>query len=184
MNAKNAKVGAIIRNYRRKKRMTLQELADQTHLSVSFLSQAERDICSITLVTLGRIADALGVNLRSLFAISERESFVKSKENAVLINLERSFTSYVMLSGKFENREMEALILTMEPHMSDAEECSHEGEEFYYVLQGTATFVVNGEKYIISEDESIHFPSFLRHKTMNLGDDTLRMISVITPKIF
>jgi transcriptional regulator with XRE-family HTH domain len=184
MYPKEAKAGTAIRHYRQKKRMTLRELASRTRLSVSFLSQVERGICSITLVSLRKIADAMGVNLRSIVALDEPESFVKRKENSVQIHLEKSYTSYVLLSGKFENREMEALILTMEPRMADAEESSHEGEEFFFVLQGMATITVEGEKYVIPEGESIHFPSFLRHKVMNLGDKTLRMVSVVTPRIF
>jgi len=136
------------------------------------------------LVSLGRIAKALDVNLRSLVAVDKPESFFKRQENAVRVRLVKSYTSYVLLSGKFDNREMDAFVLTMEPHMSDAEETSHEGEEFYFVLEGPGTFVIDGEKYVVGEGESIHFPSFLRHKIMNLGDETLRMISVITPNIF
>ena len=49
-------VSKKIRKIRREKNITLKELSEKTELSVSFLSQFERGISSITLVSLKKIA--------------------------------------------------------------------------------------------------------------------------------
>ena len=51
---------------------------------------------------------------------------------------------------------MESLLLRMEPLRSDFEPCTHEGEEFIYILEGTARFTVDGKEYVVTEGESIH----------------------------
>lgn len=173
-----------IRKRRLEKNMTLKELSEKTNLSVSFLSQVERGISSMTIVSLKSIANALDVSLKDLVDVDYRTSFVNKKDNQILLRLEKSFMSYIRLSGKFENRKLEAITVTMKPNFCQEEESTHEGEEFYYVLKGTATFVVDGAEYIVGEGETIHYPSTLLHKTMNPEDQELVMLSIITPTIF
>ena len=50
-----------IRKIRRENNITLKELSERTDLSVSFLSQFERGVSSITLVSLKKIAEALNL---------------------------------------------------------------------------------------------------------------------------
>ena len=173
-----------IRKRRLEKKMTLKELSEKTNLSVSFLSQVERCISSMTIVSLKSIADALDVLLRDLVDVDDRTSFVKNKDNQILLRLEKSYISYTRLSGKFENRKLEGILVTMKPNFYEQEESTHEGEEFYYVLKGTAVFIVDGVKYEVSEGETIHYPSSLLHKTTNPGDEELVMLSIVTPTIF
>ncbi|MHB1391707.1 MAG: helix-turn-helix domain-containing protein [Clostridia bacterium] len=173
-----------IRKRRLEKKMTLKELSEKTNLSVSFLSQVERGISSMTIVSLKNIANALGVSLRDLVDVDDRTSFVNKKDNQILLRLEKSFISYIRLSGKFENRKLEGILVTMKPNFYEHEETSHEGEEFYYVLKGSAVFIVDGAEYRISEGETMHYPSTLLHRTINPEDQELVMLSIITPTIF
>ncbi|HYF82178.1 MAG TPA: XRE family transcriptional regulator [Clostridia bacterium] len=173
-----------IRKRRLEKNMTLKELSEKTNLSVSFLSQVERGISSMTIVSLKSIANALDVSLRDLVDVDDKTSFVNKKDNQILLRLEKSFISYIRLSGKFENRKLEGVLVTMKPNFYESEETSHEGEEFYYVLKGSAVFIVDGAEYIISEGETMHYPSTLPHKTINPEDQELVMLSIITPTIF
>lgn len=55
-------IGAKIKSLRKERKLTLKQIADQTNLSISFLSQVERSKSSITLESLKKISEALGVN--------------------------------------------------------------------------------------------------------------------------
>lgn len=173
-----------IRKRRLEKKMTLKELSEKTNLSVSFLSQVERGISSMTIVSLKNIANALDVPLRDLVDVDDRTSYMYKKDNQILLRLEKSFISYTRLSGKFDNRKLEGILVTMKPNFYEEEESTHEGEEFYYVLKGTALFIVDGIEYRVNEEEAIHYPSTLLHKTINPGDEELVMLSIVTPTIF
>ena len=177
------KISSKIREIRKKQGITLKELSEKTQLSVSFLSQVERGVCSLTITSLKKIADALGVQMRDLIDVEESVSFVNHR-NRQIINLEKSYVSYRRLSGKFENRKLESVLLTMQPNYYDQEMAVHEGEEFYYIMGGTATFVIDGEEYEVGEGEVIHFPSTLPHRTINKEDQELKMLCVTTPTIF
>jgi transcriptional regulator with XRE-family HTH domain len=58
--------GKTIRLQRRLKSLTLKDLAAQTDLSISFLSEVERDVCQPSIASLRKIAQALNISLLGL----------------------------------------------------------------------------------------------------------------------
>lgn len=180
-------VNEKIRRIRREQNITLEEVSRRTELSVSFLSQFEREISSITLVSLKKIAEALGVSMRELFDEEGKQAgqFVhREADGSGFMGLEKKYASYERLSGRFEGRKLESLLLRMEPLRSDFEPCTHEGEEFIYILEGTARFTVDGQEYTVTEGESIHYPSSLLHSIVNIEDRELVFLCIVTPTIF
>lgn len=178
------KISKKIREYRRQRGITLKELSELTQLSVSFLSQVERGVSSMTITSMKRIADALNVQMKDLIDVDDNMSFVNKKDNRMLLHLEKSYISYRRLSGKFEGRKLESVLLTMEPNYYEQEVAVHEGEEFYYIMSGVATFIIDDVEYVVGEGEVIHFPSTIPHKTINKENSELVMLSVATPTIF
>jgi transcriptional regulator with XRE-family HTH domain len=178
------RVSEKIREFRLQKKMTLKGLSERTGLSVGFLSQVERGISSMTIVTLSKIASALEVNMKDLVNFEVRKSFVNRKDNQLLMRMERSFISYIRLNGEFDDRKMEPLIMRVKPGTLEAEECLHDGEEFYYVIKVKAVFIIEDIEHIVCEGESIHYPSNIKHKTLNREDEELVMLNVTIPLIF
>ena len=180
-------VSEKIRKIRREKNVTLKELSERTDLSVSFLSQFEREMTSITLVSLKKIAEALEISMKELFD-DERESqgqFVhRGGKDEGMLQLVKKYASYERLSGKFEGRKLESFLLRMEPLRDDFEPCTHEGEEFLYILEGTARITVDGAEYEVTEGESMHYPSTLLHRIENMEDRELVFLCIVTPTIF
>ena len=136
------------------------------------------------MTSLKKIADALGIPIGKLLDIGEQTSFVNRKDNQIILDLERSYVRYVPLSSTFEGRKLEGILLTMGPHYCDQETMVHTGEEFYYILSGVATFIINGKESEVREGEVIHFPSTLPHRTVNRQPCELKMLCVSTPAIF
>lgn len=62
------KIGNKLRSIRKSKEITLMELAKETKLSVSLLSNIERDVTSPTLVNLIAINEALNITITDLLA--------------------------------------------------------------------------------------------------------------------
>ena len=156
-------------------------------MSVSFLSQFERGVSSVTLVSLKKITEALNISMKELFddETDLRGKFVhKENDGSGMMGLEKKYASYERLSGKFEGRKLESLLLRMEPLRDDFEPCTHEGEEFIYILEGTARFTVDGQEYIVTQGESIHYPSELLHSIVNIEDRELVFLCIVTPTIF
>lgn len=174
-----------VREQRKKKNLTLAELSRKTGISTSFLSQIESGKGVMTLVTLKKIAQALGIPMKALFSeAQEDEEDIRFCSDKDITSLQNNYKRLDIRSGKFAGRKMDAFVLTMDPHFSRFEETSHPGEEFYYILHGICRVHLNGRIYQISEGESIHFPSALTHKLENPGEEELTMVSVITPSLF
>lgn len=63
-------VGQNIRNYRKRKGLKLETLADNLGIDKSTLSKMETGRISITIERVGKIAQALEINFNDLMAIS------------------------------------------------------------------------------------------------------------------
>jgi len=66
------KLGARIREERKKASLTQEKLAELTELSIDFIGYIERGKQAPYLKTLGRIANALGVEVYELFIFQDK----------------------------------------------------------------------------------------------------------------
>jgi Mannose-6-phosphate isomerase len=174
-----------IKRFRKQKKMTLKNMSEVTGFSISFLSQMERGVSPITMTSLKKITSALNIQIKDLFVESEtKEEFVRRSNDIELQGLQRNYKQFSVLSGRFESRKLDSFHLVMEPHFTDFEASSHEGEEFYYVLKGSAIFIIEGVEHTIKMGETIHFPSYKNHSVKNIEDTELEMLCVLTPPLF
>lgn len=72
------KIGNKLRTVRKAKDMTLKELAHLTNLSVSLISNIERDITSPTLINLLSISEALNITITDF--LTEKKSIQNTYE--------------------------------------------------------------------------------------------------------
>lgn len=176
-------ISQTIKKIRKSKNITLKTLSEKTDLSISFLSQVERGVSSLTITSLKKIADALEVNLGSLLSYESSNNYVFRKENPIYLRMQKDYKSHQIVSGKFDERMMEGIIFTIEVG-SRLESFSHEGEEFHYIMKGKALFKIEETAYELTEGEIIHFPSTLDHSINNIGKEELKILSVLTPPLF
>lgn len=176
-----------IKRIRKEKKMTLKDMSEKTGFSISFLSQMERGISPITIVSLKKIASALNIGIKSLFDDEEdlsAECYRTHKDDAALLGLQRNYKYFKILSGRFDNRKIDSFFLAIDPKTQGFEAVTHEGEEFFYVLKGCATFLIEGEEHEVKAGESIHYPSTKPHTVYNRGEEEIEMLCVLTPPLF
>lgn len=179
-----SEISEKIRNLRRKNDLTLKELSEKTGLSVSFLSQVENGTSSLAITSLKKIADALGVSINTFFEDCQNNNFhIKSEEQHV-IKMEGSNSEFVILSGKFSDRAMETMIVSIPPEKVHGHKFNHPGEEFVYVLEGAVIVELDGTDYFVKAGDSIHYPSTIPHMWKNPLEQTTRLLSIVTPRIF
>src|ERR1700726_897875 len=68
-----ARIGAQLRAARLASRMSMAELAAQAGLTKGFVSKLERDLANVSVASLIRLCDALGVSVGSLFQAPKGE---------------------------------------------------------------------------------------------------------------
>lgn len=178
-------VSEKIKKLRLEKGYTLKELSEMTELSQSFLSMVERGTTNLAITSLKKIADAFNIEMTYFFEQNEENSYFyvpESKQEAFW--LQTTSNQFHRLSGKFTNRKLESLLVTLNPFQKKEQLHSHEGEEFYYVITGQVNFIIGDESFLVKEGETIHFPSSLHHEYENPFSEQATMICVMTPILF
>ena len=130
------KIGAKIKSLRLKYGLTQEELADRAELSKGFISQLERDQTSPSIVTLVDILECLGTTPGEFFTETAKEKIVFSE--ADMFEKVQEDSSILWLIPNAQKNQLEPILFTLKPGASSEVDEPHEGEEFGYVLQGSA----------------------------------------------
>jgi len=182
------KVGKIIRNLRLAKNIKLQELAKMTNMSISNLSQLERELSNPSLATLVKIAKALEVPIISLFLNSEKESdnkvvIIRDKERRKVIFPDME-TVYEPLSP-IREAKIEFVLARMEEGKAQKVLVTHKGEEHIYVVKGILEVRIESDAHILKEGDSISFKSSFPHGFRNAGKgEMLAVIAASPPSLY
>lgn len=182
-------LGAAIRHARRKRELTLEQVARKTKLSVSYMSQVERDRMPPSLSSLKRIAEALDVPAGSLmFAKSGTRSdspvaVVRQAARKRLV-FPGSEIRYEMLTPDLRRRASMLWLHAPAGAESGLAPFSHEGEDAVVVLQGRLAVEVGGMWHDLAIGDSIYFDSQLPHRWRNPTNRPTIAIWMSTPPSF
>ena len=139
-------IGARIRAVRKEKGWTLEALASNSGLSTGLLSQVERDLTTLSIVSLSAICHALSIPIESLFSssrpIGQAPSAITRADQQLHIQIGGSPIRYQYLSGQLPDVPVKELLIAEFPPGCDQQDSSHEGQELGYVLRGS--FVLHG----------------------------------------
>jgi transcriptional regulator with XRE-family HTH domain len=161
--------GAELREIRKQKQLTLQNLADRTGLSMSLLSQIERGLVDPTVGTFWKICSALDVPINHFFRRPDDQDPVIRKNRHKLIQLKNSNVKYHVLTP-LQQGKIEFLLIEIEPgEMLEQEQISHSGEECGFILRGELKVLLADREYHLYEGDSIGFSSTSPHRFINPG---------------
>ncbi|MBC7088021.1 MAG: cupin domain-containing protein [Tissierellales bacterium] len=181
-------IGNKIRELRRTKNMTINDLAKNSKLSSGLISQIERNIVSPTIVTLWKISQALDVSIGylldeaidrdknwcSVIRKSERKKLIVSNNNGI----------YELLSPNL-NKKIEFLYITIKPGDSLQNELIvHDGEECGYIIEGKLLIKTAKGDFALNEGDSIYFDSTVPHRYVNIGEVDCISVWAMTPPSF
>ncbi|WP_342513599.1 XRE family transcriptional regulator [Sporosarcina sp. FSL K6-1522] len=174
------KLGANIKDLRLMKRMTLSDVSKKSGLSISFLSQVERSKSSVTMTSLKKISEALGVNVSHFFqATATQSASITRKEDRKELNYRDMSFSFANLGGDFQNPIFEPIIATLLPGETQKKPYSHKGQEFLYVLEGTLTVILNNEEQLLYPGDSLHIESTNPHAWFNASEGPVKLLIVV-----
>lgn len=182
--ADEAAIGAQIRELRKIKGFTLQQVAAQAGISVGYLSQIERNQSRLPIGVLKRICDALGVHMNWFFqptaaAPAEERDFVVRAGGRRRLTFTGAGIVEELLSPNLAG-PLELLLSTLAPG-ADSEDYSHDGAEAGFVLTGTLDLWIGGRKFRLEEGDSFSFRSTEIHRCANPGGAPTQVVWVITP---
>lgn len=178
------KIGHKLKELRKAKGLTQEELADRSELSKGFISQLERDIASPSIATLVDILQCLGTDLKTFFN-DENDEQIVFKEQDYFEKIDGELKNKVeWIIPNAQKNMMEPIRLTIEPGGSTYPDMPHEGEEFGYVLQGSITIHLDNKTYKAKKGEAFYFTAKTEHYITASNKTGATLIWVSTPPSF
>lgn len=179
-------VAERLRERRRELKMTLQEVADSAGFSVGFISQIERGITVPSLISFVAVCRALKTDVGSIFQSPRVEAPITRREARPVYSIggkPGGTVTYERLSANFPGNVLRSTLIH-EPPGFRSESMSHEGEEIFFVVEGSLTIEIDGECTILEAGDSAHFPSSLTHATWNHTAETTTIFHTCTMDVF
>ena len=175
-------LGASIRRTRKRRGLTIQQVAKLSGLSISFISQLERDLLSPSVNSLQKISRALGIQIGGFFeGQGNTGRVVRAAERPRLIYPNRNEEEYLLTPVR--SKKLQVLYYRLKPGATSGDTpYSHDSdEECGVVLRGSLEVSVNGEVYILNSGDAITFDSHLPHTWRNVSDEECEALWVVTP---
>jgi transcriptional regulator with XRE-family HTH domain len=173
-----------IKDKRREKNITVQELAIRANVSKGLISQIENSRTIPSLMVLIEIIKALEIDLNEFFKdirsktndlpilVKRKNDYERfEKEHALGFHYQRIFTKSINPST------IDIVILELEP---DATRPLVETDayEYKYLLSGEVEYQFNEERIILSQGDSMLFDGRIPHTPKNLGTTTASMLVI------
>jgi len=162
-------IGQRIRNIRKEKELSLEEISHMTGFDEDFLSGIEKNKIQPQLGTViklskaldsafGRLISGVGDKLYSITRKNERRTVSRSTSKKG----KRRLYSYKSLAPDVKGRHMEALVVQLEED-PEKEISVHEGEEFIFVLNGEVVLEIGDDKFDLEPGDSAYYLSTTAH---------------------
>lgn len=171
MKIEDIDVGSRIRAQRKRRKLSLNQLASMTGIAASNLSSIELNKSSPTLGTLSKIATAFDMKISSFVDdIFYEKVAVCIPEPADMTGLRSENVTLYLLTGNLSINMMDATTLTFQV---DSVFDSHENSErFLYCVQGLLEALVGQESYEIKKNRGIYLMPEVEALIRNKSDST------------
>ena len=180
-------IGRVVRELRKRQRMTGSDLAAQTGLSVGMLSKIENGVISPSLGTLQSLANALRVPLVQLFNGYAEPRGAMHVKSGMGVETERQGTraghQYHLLGHIGSNASgvvVEPYLIVLTTESDRFPTFQHEGIEMLYMLEGTVGYRHGEQVYRLEPGDTLLFDADAPHGPVDLIQLPARYLSIIT----
>ncbi|WEK34302.1 MAG: XRE family transcriptional regulator [Candidatus Pseudobacter hemicellulosilyticus] len=168
-------IGNQIRERRKKKGITIQELADKASVSKGLVSQIENSRAIPSLVVLIEIIKALDIDLNAFFKDIGNEPngktiLVKRKDDYFSFEKEHAqgFRYHRIFTRNIKHSTVDIVLLELEPKASRPM-VETEAFEYKYILAGEIEYQFEHERIRLNAGDSMLFDGRIPHTPHNIG---------------
>jgi transcriptional regulator with XRE-family HTH domain len=175
-------LGPKLRLLRRERGLSLQQVADSTGISSSFLSLVETGKNDLTVARLIRLVGYYGVAVSDLLPEEEDEpaEILRGEHQRHIPSRSENMDLYLLTSDG--NRAMTPVLATYEVGGGMHEFISYDSEQWDYVLEGSIALIFeDAEPIVLNEGDSAYYSAKRPHKYKNVGDRHARALHVRSP---
>lgn len=164
-----------LKDIRKEKNITLQELAEAAGVTKGMLSQVENNRSIPSLTVFLNIVKSLNVDINDFFTDfnTKQESKVIFKKRAQYQTFEKEnsvgFHYQRIISSIIDEYHVDFVLLTLMPNAERAM-VQTDAYEFKYVLEGKVAYTIGTEIFEMEAGDSIFFDATEPHTPKNMGD--------------
>ncbi|MBN9045536.1 MAG: helix-turn-helix transcriptional regulator [Rhizobiales bacterium] len=161
-DAQRDHVGAALRELRRSRRITIQQLAKALNRSSGYISQLERGLSQPTLKDLYAACTIFGVPMSWFVDLEDRNAGNEREKEFIVRGGQRRFMLHEgarteLLTPQLDS-DVEFMISTYEPGLeTELKNVPTPGAEYGYILKGTLELWIDEEKFVLNEGDSYRF---------------------------
>jgi transcriptional regulator with XRE-family HTH domain len=178
-------IGERLRSLRKKNGLTLQQVAEETGFALSFLSQLERDMVSISVDNLERLANYYEVHMVHFFRTTEETPIQVIKRDDILTSMtvDAKGPAAVALLANRADARLEPLLIKIMPGEEEPHFRSHDADTLLYVLEGSVTIVSErGDETRLETGDMAYYINFPRKRLANRSkEEPLLVIAITSP---
>lgn len=179
-------IGLRIRELRQQRGQTLEQVASETGLSVSFLSMLERDKVSVSVDNLERLAEYFQVHMVHFFRSETASPVMVTRRDEILNSqsLTRQNPASITLLSNRPNARMEPLLIAIAPGHQEPHFRQHEADVLLYVLEGEAILLAEtGEETELHQGDIAYYVNIPHRRVINPQTDKhLLLIAITSPQ--
>jgi transcriptional regulator with XRE-family HTH domain len=161
-----------IRAARRRKQISLDNLATRVGLNKGYLSRIERGLQAPSVSTLLNIAATLDIEVARLFGETTKPdaiTLVRRDQHVKMDSGAADAPPYEALLPGSAHRRMSVFKIDP-PRGAASEKAGHMGDELIYVLAGAIEIVFGDRRVTLEEGDAVHFEGDLKHQIRTIGD--------------
>ena len=177
-------IGKKLKATRLRNDMTIQELAVRSNVSSNMISRIERGLTTPSVEIIVRLANSFGMSINYFVEEAEKGSTIvhtKKGQGEPIFFFEDKH-QIISLTQGLRDPNFTVFFDTIEPNCGSGDGgMVHSGEEFALVVEGALEFIVDDEKFVLEEGDSIVFKASLPHRWRNLHQGKTNVLWVVSP---
>ena len=177
-------LGGRLREIRKKKGLTLQQLAERTGLTAGLLSKIENLRTSPSLPVLSDLAKALETDMADLFLSADQgkgsrkwRHFPAGSFQKIDREENRGFTYKLILESRLSGDRQQIMLVEVEPG-AKREAVSGDGSEILYMISGNLDYRIGNEIIGLGPGDVLFFDSSAPHVPENRGPEKAVLLAV------
>ena len=178
-------VSSNIREIRKQKNITIQNLADKANVSKGLISQIENNRTVPSLPVFMNIVKSLDVDLTEFFkdiplGTNKQKVIVKRAEDYQHFKKEpaKGFTYKRILTSSIYGRPVDIVLLELKKGAKRNHIVKTDAFEYKYIIHGKTEYFIDNETYILEQGDSIFFDGRMGHKPANVGESDALILVV------
>ncbi len=157
-----SKIGYTIKSIRKSRKMTLKQLSEKTGLSVSYLSNLERNTCSPTLLNIQKICEVFGNSLGDMLERNAEEKIIiRGQDRKVTVDESSNIKLEIVDFGEGDTSFM---YMTVRPDSTgQGLFWEHEFDEVGTIVSGQMIIGLEEREFELKEGDTIFIKAHTRH---------------------